>query len=221
MPLRRVCVFAASSPGADPAFAEAARAVGAELAARNIGLVYGGASVGLMGQVADSALAGGGEVIGVLPEALERREIGHRGLTDLRIVGSMHERKAEMAQLSDAFLALPGGLGTFEELFEMSTWTQLGIHHKPVGLLDVARYWEDLERMLDRAVRERFVSAEHRGLLTVERSVPVMLERLDRWRPTSSDKWVQPADRTEHADRSVPADPGERSHGAEAPLSET
>ncbi len=181
MPLRSVCVFAASSPGASPAYLQAARDLGALLAARGLRVVYGGATVGLMGAVADAALAGGGDVVGVLPEALRRREIGHRGLSELRIVGSMHERKATMAELADAFVALPGGLGTLEELVEVATWTQLGLHAKPVGLLDVRGYWASLARLLDDALREGFLRGDHRGLLLRDASAGSLLDRLAAW----------------------------------------
>lgn len=183
-------MFAGSSPGADPAYRDAAADLGTALGEQGVGLVYGGGHVGLMGAVADAALAAGGEVIGVLPEALERREVGHTGLTELRIVGSMHERKATMAELADAFIALPGGLGTIEELVEATTWTQLGLHAKPVGLLDVARFWLDLERLLDHAVRERFLRQEHRSLLQRATDPALLLDALRAWRPPNVDKWL-------------------------------
>lgn len=190
MSVSRVCVFAGSSPGADPRYTRAASELGGLLARRGIGVVYGGGTVGLMGVVADAALAAGGEVIGVLPEALDRREIGHRGLTELRVVESMHERKAMMADLSDAFIGLPGGLGTFEELLEVTTWTQLDIHEKPVGLLSVAGFYEDLAHLLDHAVRERFLRAEHRQLLLSDDDAESLLDRLLGWRPVGVDKWL-------------------------------
>jgi uncharacterized protein (TIGR00730 family) len=179
--LQRVCVYAGSSPGGDPAYADAARRLGTLLAERGIGVVFGGAHAGLMGAVADAALAVGGEVIGVLPRALEGRETGHTGLTELHVVETMHERKALMAELADAFVALPGGLGTLEELVEAATWTQLGIHDKPVGLLDVARYWQDLERLLDHAVRERFLRAENRSLVVRSADPAALLDMLAGW----------------------------------------
>lgn len=190
MALTRVCVFAGSSPGADPRYAQAAAALGTLLAHRGIGVVYGGGSVGLMGVIADAALAAGGEVMGVLPQALDRREIAHPGLTELRIVESMHERKAVMAELSDAFIALPGGLGTFEEVLEVATWTQLGIHEKPVGLLSVAGFYDDLAHVLDHAVRERFLRPEHRQLLLSDDDPADLLKRLEQWRPAEVDKWI-------------------------------
>lgn len=190
MSLTRVCVYAGSSPGADSRYAKAAARVGAELARRGIGLIYGGGSVGLMGVVADAALAAGGEVIGVLPEALDRREVRHEGLTELRIVASMHERKAMMADLADAFVALPGGLGTFEELLEVATWTQLGLHSKPVGVLSVAGFYDDLARALDHAQRERFLRAEHRELVISDRNPDALIDRLAAWKPAPTDKWM-------------------------------
>ena len=186
----RICVYAGSSPGADPAYAAAARELGAAIARRGLGLVYGGGSVGLMGEVADAVLDGGGEVIGVLPAALDRREIGHRGLTELRVVATMHERKALMAELAGAFAVLPGGLGTLEELAETATWTQLRFHDKPIGVLDVRGYWDDLARLLDHMVRERFLRAESRGLVLSDRTAAGLLDRLAAWRPRTVEKWM-------------------------------
>lgn len=181
MSLRRVCVYSGSTPGGDPVYATAAAELGRLLAERGVGVVYGGGRAGLMGAVADAALAAGGEVIGVLPRMLDEREIGHRGLTELRVVDSMHERKAEMAALADAFIALPGGLGTLEELVEAATWTQLRIHAKPVGLLDVARYWQELEALLDHAVREGFLRPQNRGLVVRSSDPALLLDALERW----------------------------------------
>jgi uncharacterized protein (TIGR00730 family) len=183
MALGRVCVYSGSTPGGDPVYATAAAELGRLLAERGIGVVYGGGRAGLMGAVADAALAAGGEVIGVLPRMLDEREIGHRGLTELRVVDSMHERKAEMAALADAFVALPGGLGTLEELVEAATWTQLRIHAKPVGLLDVARYWQELEALLDHAVREGFLRPQNRGLVVRSGDPALLLDALEAWRP--------------------------------------
>lgn len=162
---RRVCVFAGSTPGARPAYAEAAAAVGRGLAERGIGMVFGGGRAGLMGAAADAALAAGGEVIGVIPEALVRREVAHRALTELHVVATMHARKALMAELSDAFLVLPGGLGTLEEIAEVTTWSQLGLHDKPGVLLEVAGFWAGLDALLDHMVTEGFVVPANRGLL--------------------------------------------------------
>lgn len=189
--MRRVCVFCGSSPGARPAYAEAAEELAGLLAGEGIGLVYGGGGVGLMGRLADAMLAGGGEAIGVIPRALVAREIGHTGLSELRVVGSMHERKALMAELSDAFVALPGGLGTLEELFEVYTWSQLGLHRKPCALLDVEGYYADLAGFLAHAVEERFLREEHRAMLIVEREPGALLERLESFEPEGvQPKWI-------------------------------
>jgi uncharacterized protein (TIGR00730 family) len=165
--LRRVCVFCGSKSGARPEYAEAARAMGAALVGAGIDLVYGGGRVGLMGVVADAVLAAGGRVIGVIPDHMSDREVAHYGVTDLRVVGTMHERKALMYELSDGFVALPGGLGTLEELFEITTWSQLGLHAKPTGLLDVDGFFTPLVRFLDQLVTEGFVAPRHRSLLRV------------------------------------------------------
>jgi uncharacterized protein (TIGR00730 family) len=190
MPMNRVCVFCGSSVGTDPAYRRAAVVLGQSLARRGLGLVFGGGHVGLMGALADAVLAEGGEAIGVIPRGLERRELGHEGLTELRVVGSMHERKATMAELSDAFVALPGGMGTLEETTEVLTWAQLGIHHKPVGLLDVAGYWRPLVAFLDHAVESGFVRPEHRALLLVERDPEPLLDRLAAWRAPPTRPWM-------------------------------
>jgi uncharacterized protein (TIGR00730 family) len=193
--MRRICVFCGSSAGGSPAYAEAASAVGRLLAAEGIGLVFGGGRVGLMGVVADAVLAGGGEAIGVIPEALLRREVGHTGLTELLVVESMHERKARMADLSDGFVALPGGFGTLEELFEVVTWAQLGIHPKPCGLLDVAGYYEPLLQLLDRGVDESFIRPQHRGLVLAGTDPARLLERMRRFVPPTTEAWIAPAAR--------------------------
>jgi uncharacterized protein (TIGR00730 family) len=173
----RVCVFCGSSMGLSPVYAEAATALGKELAQRGIGLVYGGASVGTMGAVADAALAAGGEVIGVIPEALSQVEIAHAGLTELHVVPDMHQRKAKMAALSDAFLALPGGAGTLEELFEVWTWAQLGLHTKPIGLVDVAGYYAPLMSFAEHMVTEGFLGTGYRDLLTIDADAAKLLDR--------------------------------------------
>lgn len=173
----RVCVFCGSSMGFSPGYAEAATALGKLLAQRGIGLVYGGASVGTMGAVADGALAAGGEVIGVIPESLSRVEIAHAGLSELHVVADMHQRKAKMAALSDAFLALPGGAGTLEELFEVWTWAQLGLHAKPIGLVDVAGYYAPLMSFAEHMVAEGFLGAGYRDLLTIDADPAVLLDR--------------------------------------------
>jgi uncharacterized protein (TIGR00730 family) len=188
--VKRICVFCGSSPGADPAYREAAQATGRALAERGIGLVYGGAQVGLMGAVADAALAAGGEVIGVIPEALVRKEVAHPGLEDLRVVNSMHERKAQMADLAEGFLALPGGCGTFEEFLEIVTWAQIGIHQKPCALLNVKRYYDPLLALIEHAVAERFVRPEHRRLILADTDPERLLDAMQRYRPPVIDKWM-------------------------------
>jgi uncharacterized protein (TIGR00730 family) len=188
--LSSVCVFCGSNGGADPAYLEAARHAGRGLAQRGLRLVYGGGKVGMMGAVADAALDAGGEVVGVIPQQIFDLEIGHDGLHDLRVVGSMHERKALMADLADAFIALPGGIGTFEELFEVFTWAQLGLHRKPLGLLDVAGYYAPLEAMLDHAVDERFLRPETRSMLVRDDSLEALLERFGRWEAPGVPKWI-------------------------------
>jgi uncharacterized protein (TIGR00730 family) len=181
--VKRVCVFCGSAPGRQAVYADAARGLGAELVRRGLGLVYGGGSVGLMGVVADAVLAAGGEAIGVLPRGLARKEFAHSGLTELHLVGSMHERKALMASLSDGFVALPGGLGTLEEVFEVLTWSQLGIHRKPVGLVDVRDYWAGLLTLLRHAVADGFIRPEYAGLLLVDSAPAGLLDRFQAWRP--------------------------------------
>jgi uncharacterized protein (TIGR00730 family) len=192
--VRRVCVFCGASSGRDPAYADAARAFGAAAAARGLGVVYGGGRVGLMGAVADAALAGGGEVIGVIPQELVDRELAHDGLTELHVVGSLHERKALMADRSDAFVALPGGFGTLDELMEQLTWSQLGLHTKPVGLLDVAEYWRPLIGLARHATAEGFVRESDLASIAVGDEPEALLRRLEamtreeRPRP----KWSRP-----------------------------
>ncbi|MGH0035782.1 MAG: TIGR00730 family Rossman fold protein [Myxococcota bacterium] len=188
--LRRVTVFCGSSGGTRPAYLAAARRLGAVLGARGLGLVYGGADVGLMGAVADAALEAGSDVVGVIPESLVRREVAHEGLGDLRVVGSMHERKATMTELGDAFVALPGGLGTLEELFEVLTWAQLGIHSKPVGLLDVDDYFAPLRAMLDHATEEGFVRPEHRAMVASASEADALLDRLGAIPMPRAEKWL-------------------------------
>jgi uncharacterized protein (TIGR00730 family) len=191
--VRRVCVFSGSSAGGDLAYRAAATDLGHQLADRGIELVYGGASVGLMGAVADAALEGGGHVIGVIPQSLVDREIAHPELGDLRVVDSMHERKALMAQLADAFVALPGGVGTLEELFEVYTWNQLGLHAKPLGLFNVRGYFDGLVRFLDHAVEERFVTPAHRAMLLVDEDLGGLLDGLAGWQAPTQPKWIDHA----------------------------
>jgi uncharacterized protein (TIGR00730 family) len=188
--IKSVLVFCGSSPGARPEYAESASALGRLLAQRGLTLVYGGATVGLMGAVAEGALAAGGEVTGVIPRQLVGREIAHTGLTDLREVTTMHERKALMAELSDAVIALPGGTGTLDELFELFTWSQLGLHRMPIGLLDVAAYWQPLLAMLDHMVAERLLRAEHRRTLLVTADAADLLDQLASYRHEAADKWL-------------------------------
>jgi uncharacterized protein (TIGR00730 family) len=188
--IKRILVFCGSSPGARAEYAESAVGLGRLLAQRGLGLVYGGASVGLMGAVADGALAAGGEVVGVIPRQLVQREIAHTGLTDLREVTTMHERKALMAELSDAVIALPGGTGTLDELFELFTWSQLGLHRMPIGLLDVAGYWQPLLAMLDHMVTERLLRAEHRATLLVSADASTLLDQLAGYQHHAADKWM-------------------------------
>lgn len=186
--MERVCVYCGSSPGHDPAYRRAAREMGEELVARDLGLVFGGGSVGLMGTVADAVMDGGGEAIGVIPEALEAREVAHGGLTELAVVGSMHERKRRMVELSDGFVALPGGLGTLEELFEVLTWAQLGIHEKPCGVLNVAGFYDGLVSHLDGATEAGFVSPAHRDLARVETEPAALLDAFERYEPPTEPK---------------------------------
>jgi uncharacterized protein (TIGR00730 family) len=183
----RICVFCGASPGRLAGYVELARSVGAGLARRGIGVVYGGGRVGLMGALADAALAAGGEVIGVIPRRLVDRELAHPGLTDLHVVGSLHERKATMSELADGFIALPGGLGTLEELAEVASWAQLDLHAKPIGLLG-GSYWTPLLAWLDEAVAESFVSAEHARLITVDADLDALLARFASWQPPSA-RW--------------------------------
>lgn len=188
--IQRLCVYCGSSVGARPEYREAATALGRLLAERDIELVYGGGHVGLMGAVADGALAAAGRVIGVIPRALMERELGHTGIQDLRVVADMHERKTTMAGLADAFIALPGGWGTIEELSEMLTWLQLAIHAKPIGVLNVAGYFDPFLSFAERMIEERFVRVEHRHLFSVESDSGALLERLMKPAPAPIDKWV-------------------------------
>jgi len=185
-----LCVFCGSQPGASPAYAEAATRVGRALAGRGWTMVYGGGRVGLMGILADAALAAGGKVIGVIPAALAQREVAHQRVTGLEVVGSMHERKARMAELADGFLALPGGIGTLEEWFEAWTWSQLGIHPKPCGLLNVAGYYDPLLAFLDSMTDERFLSSGHRAMAIVDDEVEPLLDRLAAYQPPAVPRWI-------------------------------
>jgi len=201
--VKRVLVFCGSSPGLRPEYAACAADLGRELASRELEVVYGGASVGLMGALADGAIAAGGTVIGVIPSRLVQHEIAHAHLTKLHVTETMHERKALMAELSDAVIALPGGSGTLDELFELFTWKQLGLHRKPIGLLDVSGYWQPLIDFLEHAVNERFLRAEYLEDLQIERTAAALLDRLATHEHRSYDKWMdRPA--ADRADQAVP-----------------
>jgi uncharacterized protein (TIGR00730 family) len=192
--IKRLCVFCGSSAGAKPSYIEAARTIGTLLAHKNIGLVYGGGRVGLMGAVADAALAAGGEVLGVIPHALFEKEIAHPGLTQLCVVGSMHERKAHMAEISGAFLALPGGFGTFEELFEVITWSQLGVHRKAFGLLNVDGFYDKLIEFCAHAVQEQFITAIDGKLILADSDPEKIIDTLSVYQVPESSKWLKVAE---------------------------
>lgn len=194
--MRRLCVFCGSNLGNRERYAAAARRVGELLARQKIGLVYGGGHVGLMGTLADAVLHGGGEVIGVIPQALVDKELAHARLTELRVVATMHQRKAEMADLADGFAALPGGYGTLDELFEILTWAQLGLHRKPIGLLNVDGFFDPLLAFIDHSIREEFVKAKHRALLLTATEPEQLLTQLVAYRHVEpSAKWIQKKDR--------------------------
>jgi uncharacterized protein (TIGR00730 family) len=186
----RLCVFCGSNSGRDPVYLEGAKQLGIALAENGIGLVYGGSSVGLMGAVADAALEAGGDVIGIIPRALWEKEVGHTGLKDLRVVDSMHQRKALMAELSDGFIAMPGGVGTLEELFEVWTWAQLGHHRKPCSLLNINGYYDQLGLFLNHMVNEAFVKPEHRTMLIVEKRIDTLLNAIRTYEPPQVSKWI-------------------------------
>jgi uncharacterized protein (TIGR00730 family) len=188
--IRRLAIFCGSNPGARPDYVAATRALGRLLAERGIGIVYGGSSVGLMAALADTMLDELGDVIGVIPRMLVEREVANKALTDLRVVESMHERKALMAELADGFVALPGGIGTLEEFFEIWTWAQLGMHDKPCGLLNVAGYFDPLLEFLDRAVTEKFVREVHRRMVIVESDAEELLARFEAYEPPRVVKWI-------------------------------
>jgi uncharacterized protein (TIGR00730 family) len=190
--MKRICVYCGSSPGLLPDYREAATALGNTLAERGIGLVYGGASIGVMGAVADGVLEKGGSVIGVIPFALATREVAHASLDELIVVESMHERKAKMAEYSDGFIALPGGWGTLEEIFEMLTWAQLGFHEKPCGLLNVGRYYDHLYGFLEHAIDQRFVREEYRPMMMMENTAEALLDRFEAYRAPKVRKWIGP-----------------------------
>ena len=189
--MKRICVFCGSNNGTQGVYSEAARAIGVALARRGIGLVYGGGGIGLMSVVAEAVIKEGGEVIGVIPEALFNKEVAHQGLKDLRVVGSMHERKALMAELSDGFMALPGGYGTLEEFCEVLTWAQLGFHRKPCGILNVEGFYDPLLSFLDHAVSEGFVRKLHRSLILVERDPESLLRKMMSYKSPVLDRWIE------------------------------
>ena len=188
--MKRICVYCGSNPGRLPDYRESARQLGHELAARGLGLVYGGASVGMMGAVADAVLEQGGNAIGVIPRSLATREVAHSRLDELIVVDSMHARKAQMAELSDGFIALPGGWGTIEEIFEMLTWAQLGFHEKPCGLLNVASYYDHLFAFLEEAVRQQFVKEEYRPMIMMDEAPDLLLDRFSAYRAPKVRKWI-------------------------------
>jgi hypothetical protein len=188
--MKRVCVFCGSNKGARVEYVSAAKAMGQALVKRNIGLVYGGGNVGLMGVIADAMLAERGEVIGVIPQALVAREVAHQNLTEQRIVGTMHERKALMAELSDGFIAMPGGMGTFDEFCEILTWAQLGIHQKPCGVLNVENYFTPLLAMFDHAMNEGFLRDSHRALVLEASEPEALLNKLEKYQPQFAEKWL-------------------------------
>ena len=194
--MRRLCVFCGSSTGSRPEYRAAARRLGELLAGRGVGLVFGAGHIGLMGVLADAVLRGGGEAVGVIPQALVDKELAHRGLSELRVVGTMHQRKALMADLADAFAALAGGYGTAVETFEILTWAQLGLHTKPIGLLNVAGFFDPLLAWLDHCVREAFIRPEHRALLQVSADPEELLDMLARYRALAeTPKWIEEEDR--------------------------
>ena len=188
--MKRICVFCGSNNGASPIYLKTAEVVGTFLAVNNIELVYGGGRVGLMGKIADSVMANGGQVIGVIPQSLADKEVAHNGLSELHIVGSMHERKALMAELADGFIALPGGFGTFEEFCEIVTWAQLGFHSKPCGLLNVGGFYDNLTAMFDFATTEKFIRKEHRKLVLIECEIEILFELMKNFSPPIIEKWL-------------------------------
>jgi len=190
--MKTICVYCGSSPGLLPEYRESARLLGFEMADRGLGLVYGGASIGVMGAIADAVLERGGTAIGVIPYSLATREVSHSGLNELIVVDSMHERKARMAELSDGFIALPGGWGTMEEIFEMLTWAQLGFHEKPCGLLNVASYYDPLFEFLEGAIAQRFVKEQFRPMMMMEESPTDLLDRFSAYQAPKVKKWIGP-----------------------------
>ncbi|MEJ2012824.1 MAG: TIGR00730 family Rossman fold protein [Anaerolineales bacterium] len=196
MQLERVCVYCGSSDQSNSTYFEAAAQMGRTLASRAITLVYGGGGTGMMGKLADAILENDGQVIGIIPQMFETPALLHSGLTELRVVATMHERKAQMAEIADAFIALPGGFGTFEELFEILTWSQIGLHHKPIGILNVNRYFNPLLALIDHARAEGFIYSEHKQLLLSEADPDILLDRLENYSlPTGLERWVHRKER--------------------------
>lgn len=192
--IKRLCVYCGSSTGNRPEYTQAARELARAMVSRDTGLVYGGASIGVMGALADAVIKEGGEVIGIIPSGLLAKEVAHTGITELREVGSMHERKAMMADLSDGFIALPGGLGTIEEFFEIWTWAQLGMHRKPCGLLNAGRYFDKLIAFIDHAVSEQFIKKEYRSMVFVEREADILLQKFASYKAPEVAKWIDRKD---------------------------
>lgn len=190
--MKRLCVFCGSKAGTNPHYVAEAERLAELIVERGYGLVFGGGSVGLMGTIADRVLDRGGEVVGVIPTSLARKELLHPGVADMRVVGSMHERKALMAELADGFVAMPGGYGTFEELFEVITWAQLGLHGKSIGLLNVAGYFDPLVRLIDHAIQEGFIAPQHRELVVVEERAEPLLDAIATHHPPPVEKWLEP-----------------------------
>jgi uncharacterized protein (TIGR00730 family) len=188
--MKKLCVYCGSSSGRHPDYVKVARQLARAMVNKNIDLVYGGASVGIMGEIANAVLEEGGDVIGVIPKGLFAKEVAHTGITELREVGSMHERKALMADLSDGFIALPGGLGTIEEIFEIITWSQLGMHRKPCGLLNVNHYYDKLIGFLDHAVSEQFIKATHRSTILIDKCSDRLLEKFEAYKAPETAKWI-------------------------------
>lgn len=189
--MKQVCIFCGSYQGTQPMYVTAAHQMGMGLAQRGLGLVYGGGRVGLMGAVADGSLAGGGKVTGVIPKSLVDRELAHVGLSELHVVTSMHERKAMMAEIADAFIAMPGGYGTLDELFEIITWAQLGFHHKPIALLNIGGYFDPLLTFIEHMAVEGFITPEHRGAVLVKNAVDTLLDTLLSYQPPQLEKWLK------------------------------
>lgn len=188
--MKSITVFCGSNSGFRAEYAEAAKNLASHFVERNIRLVYGGGKVGLMGIIADEVMRLGGEVVGIIPDSLEQREVGHRSITELKVVGSMHERKALMAELADGFIAMPGGIGTFEEFFEILTWAQLGFHEKPCGILNVTGYYNGLLALCDHAVTEGFLRPVHRQLILEDTEAASLLDKMENFRPKPTEKWL-------------------------------